>query len=72
MRPVWDRLHEIEVPVLLLAGELDETYVEATRRMADSLPNAVQGIVPSCGHAPQLEDPDAVATVLREFLGARF
>jgi 2-succinyl-6-hydroxy-2,4-cyclohexadiene-1-carboxylate synthase len=72
MPPVWDLLHEIEVPVLLLAGEMDKAYVEATRRMADSMPNAVQSTVPGCGHAPQLEDPEAVATALREFLDARF
>ena len=72
MPAVWDRLREVEVPVLLLAGERDEPYVDATLRMASLMGAATQGTVPGCGHAPQLEDPDAVAAALRDFLDARF
>ena len=72
MPPVWERLGEMGVPVLLLAGELDEPYVAATRRMATLMRAAVQRTVPACGHAPQLEDPDAVSAALRDFLDARF
>ena len=71
MPAVWDRLGEVEVPVLLLAGELDEPYVDATLRMASLMGAATQRTVPGCGHAPQLEDPDAVAAALRDFLDAR-
>ena len=71
MPAVWDRLGEVEVPVLLLAGELDERYVDATLRMASRMGAATQQTVPGCGHAPQLEDPDAVAAALRDFLDAR-
>ena len=38
MPPVWDRLRELEVPVLCLAGALDEKYVAAGERMASLLP----------------------------------
>jgi 2-succinyl-6-hydroxy-2,4-cyclohexadiene-1-carboxylate synthase len=70
--PVWDRLGELDLPVLLIAGELDEPYVDAAERMAALMPRAEQRTVPACGHAPQIEDPDSVATALREFLDARF
>ena len=72
MPPVWDRLAELELPVLLLAGALDEKYVAAGRRMAvvtagRRVPRRSAG----AGHAPQLEDPDAVAAELRAFLDER-
>ncbi len=69
--PVWEHLGEIEDPVLLLAGELDEKYVAAGGRMASALPNGVFRTIPGAGHAPQLEDPDAVAAELRAFLDER-
>ena len=71
MPSVWDRLAELTVPVLMLAGELDEKYVAAGRRMAAALPDGAFRMIPGAGHAPQLEDPDAVATELRAFLDER-
>jgi len=73
MPPVWDRLGELELPVLLLVGELDEPYVQAAERMATLMPRALRGTVPGCGHAPQLEAPDAVAGQIYSFCeGLRF
>ena len=71
MPPVWDRLGELELPVLLLTGDLDEPYVTAARRMAGLMPRADWRTVPGCGHAPQLEDPASVAAALGEFLDER-
>jgi 2-succinyl-6-hydroxy-2,4-cyclohexadiene-1-carboxylate synthase len=71
MPPVWDRLPQLDLPVLCLAGELDETYVAAGARMAALLPRGAFRPVAGCGHAPQLEDPAAVATELGTFLGER-
>lgn len=48
---VTDRLREIHVPALLLAGEQDRVVpVEATRQVADALPNAELVTDPECGH----------------------
>ena len=69
MPPVWDRLHELAVPVLCLAGALDEKYGAAGQRMASLLPRGEFRAIDNAGHAPQLEAPDAVAAALREFLG---
>lgn len=71
MPPVWDRLPELELPVLCIAGALDEKYVSAGRRMAALLPTGALRTIAGCGHAPQLEDPDAVAAELRAFLDER-
>jgi 2-succinyl-6-hydroxy-2,4-cyclohexadiene-1-carboxylate synthase len=67
--PVWDRLHELHCPVLLVAGELDRRYAEAAHRMAERIPDARVRIVPGAGHAPQLEQPELVAELLDEHLG---
>ncbi len=69
LEPVWDRLPELRCPVLLMAGELDRTYVEAAERMAERIPDARVHIVPGAGHAPQLEQPRLVAELLDEYLG---
>lgn len=71
MPPVWDRLSALEIPVLCVAGALDERYVEAGRRMASLLPHGTFRTIPGTGHAPQLEDPDSVAAELRAFLDER-
>jgi len=73
MPPIWDRLPELEIPVLLLAGALDARYVEAGERMAALLPSGTFSAIPGAGHAPQLEAPDAVAERIDSFCqGLRF
>ena len=71
MEPVWDRLHTLRCPVLLVAGDHDEGYASAARRMARCMPNATVRLVPNTGHAPQLERPDLVADLLDEYLRDR-
>ena len=66
--PLWERLDTIRCPVLAMAGEDDETYAAAARRMAELLPRGEARLVPGAGHAPQLERPDEFAAVLPEFL----
>jgi 2-succinyl-6-hydroxy-2,4-cyclohexadiene-1-carboxylate synthase len=66
--PVWNQLHELRCPVLLIAGERDERYVEATRLMAGLIPDARVATVPGAGHAPHLERPQLVAELLDEYL----
>jgi 2-succinyl-6-hydroxy-2,4-cyclohexadiene-1-carboxylate synthase len=60
--PLWDRLGELTMPVLAIAGERDERYAAIARRMGPA------AIVPGAGHAAHLEQPERVAALLREFL----
>jgi pimeloyl-ACP methyl ester carboxylesterase len=71
MRPSWNRLPELAAPVLCVAGALDGTYVAAGERMASLLPHGTFRAIPGTGHAPQLEDPDALAAALGQFLDER-
>ena len=67
--PVWDRLGEIKVPVLLLAGEHDSKFSALAFRMAAGIgDNAGISFVPGAGHAAHLERPQSVATILNRFL----
>jgi 2-succinyl-6-hydroxy-2,4-cyclohexadiene-1-carboxylate synthase len=68
LEPVWDRIAELDLPLLAVAGERDERYADAARRLATLAPRGEARLVPSAGHAPQLERPDVVAGLLVEFL----
>jgi pimeloyl-ACP methyl ester carboxylesterase len=55
------------MPVLAIAGDRDGRYSDAARRMAREMPNARAEIVEHAGHAPHLQQPDAVARLLADF-----
>jgi 2-succinyl-6-hydroxy-2,4-cyclohexadiene-1-carboxylate synthase len=64
---VWDRLPEIEMPVVLVAGERDEKFRGIANEMvAAGLKRAEVVVVPGAGHAVHLEAPGAVARVISE------
>lgn len=68
----WDRLHQIEVPVLALPGSADSIdHRNPGRRLADAVPNGHYQEVPDSAHYPNLENPDAfnaaVADMLRDY-----
>lgn len=58
----WDHLGSIEVPVLLMAGELSDTITpDFAREQAGQFPRAELEIVPDTGHFLPMERPDVVA-----------
>jgi 2-succinyl-6-hydroxy-2,4-cyclohexadiene-1-carboxylate synthase len=65
---IWDELRRAELPVLALAGERDERYLQAARRIALLAPRGDARPVMGAGHAAHLERPEAVALLLLEFL----
>jgi 2-succinyl-6-hydroxy-2,4-cyclohexadiene-1-carboxylate synthase len=67
--PLWDRLDELEMPVLLVAGEGDERFTAAAHRMATAIgDNARVALVRDAGHAAHLEQPQAFVDILTGFL----
>jgi 2-succinyl-6-hydroxy-2,4-cyclohexadiene-1-carboxylate synthase len=66
--PVLQRLGELRVPTLLVAGALDETYVALARHMHTAIPGAALAVVPDAGHAVHLERPAALAALVTAFL----
>lgn len=62
--PMWHRLGELEMPVLLLVGERDEKFLEIAQAMAERIPSAHLVVIPGAGHAAHVECPEAVAAVI--------
>lgn len=70
MTPLWDCLTAIEVPTLIVCGELDAKFVELGRQMNDLLPNSELAVMPGVGHAVHLEAPDSCARAIAKHLAA--
>jgi 2-succinyl-6-hydroxy-2,4-cyclohexadiene-1-carboxylate synthase len=56
--PISARMGEVDVPVLLLAGSLDEKFTNIARDLANSLPDAEFVAIEGVGHAAHLEAPE--------------
>ena len=66
---LWDRLAELSMPVLVLAGEYDPKFVDIGRRMTAAIgPHAAFKLVPNAGHAAHLEQPDHFLALIEPFL----
>jgi pimeloyl-ACP methyl ester carboxylesterase len=62
----WQRLSEVRVPTLVMAGALSDTHNETeTRELASQFPSAGIEIVPGVGHYLPMEMPDMVADRVR-------
>jgi 2-succinyl-6-hydroxy-2,4-cyclohexadiene-1-carboxylate synthase len=66
--PLWDRLGEIECPVLVLVGEHDAKFTELGRRLVDGLSRGELVVVPGAGHSVHLEQPDATVEAIAAWL----
>jgi 2-succinyl-6-hydroxy-2,4-cyclohexadiene-1-carboxylate synthase len=69
--PLWERLHELRMPTLLIAGALDGKYARVAEEMASLLPNTVLSIAADAGHTVHLEQPDMFDETVRRFLTVR-
>jgi 2-succinyl-6-hydroxy-2,4-cyclohexadiene-1-carboxylate synthase len=65
---IWDELPRLSIPVLALAGQRDDRYMAAARRIALLAPRGDALPVADAGHAAHLERPEATAELLLEFL----
>ncbi|TQS45299.1 alpha/beta fold hydrolase [Cryptosporangium phraense] len=62
-------LATIAVPTLVIRGDLDEVSPAALQQeLADGIPGARLHVLPGVGHLSPLEAPDAVASLLRQWL----
>ncbi len=71
-QPLWDRLGNIDVPVLVVAGELDAKYRALAHRLVESIgDNAELAVVPDAGHACHLEAPTVFQKLVQQWLTSR-
>lgn len=69
--PVASRVSAITVPVLWIAGELDEKYIVEAERAASLLPNAQSWICPGAAHRVPWQQPARFIQCLRQFVSGR-
>ncbi|MDJ0701071.1 MAG: alpha/beta hydrolase [Woeseiaceae bacterium] len=72
-RPLDDRLHEIEVPTLIVWGSHDQILdVSSVDSMKDRLPNNEVVVFDDVGHVPMIECPKETAAAYRDFISRSF
>jgi 2-succinyl-6-hydroxy-2,4-cyclohexadiene-1-carboxylate synthase len=64
----WDDLTILNVPVLILCGELDKKFCEIAKHMQQLLPNSVIKEINGAGHAIHVEEPRIFGKIVNEFL----
>jgi 2-succinyl-6-hydroxy-2,4-cyclohexadiene-1-carboxylate synthase len=62
----WEHLGQLAMPVVLIVGERDEKFIAVAEEMAAAINWCEVIVVPGVGHAVHLEDPEAVASVLKK------
>ena len=67
-QPLWDSLHTLSMPVLIMAGEQDQKFVDLARRMHSLIPHSQLEIISGAGHTVHLENPTEFLQVLQDFL----
>jgi 3-oxoadipate enol-lactonase len=65
-----DALRALCCPALVIVGEQDETFLDASRTLAASIPGARLVEIRDAGHSPQFETPAAWLAALEGFLYA--
>ena len=68
--PLWDRLPEITIPVLWIAGENDPKFLSIAQRAVPLIPNARLAIAPGAGHRVPWEADEWLAGTVSHFLRA--
>ncbi len=67
--PLWDRLGELGMPVLVVTGGRDAKFTALGQRLVEGIgPRASLVVVEGADHAPHLQRADAVAHAVRAFL----
>ena len=68
MADLSPRLSELNMPVLLIAGDHDRVYCQHMREMAKAIPGSRLQLIADAGHAVHRERPDAVRNAVITFL----
>ena len=66
--PVWDKLQELPMRVLLVSGALDHKYSRITHRMSELIRHSRWKEIGDAGHNTHLERPEAFVRALTSFL----
>ncbi|WP_264738847.1 2-succinyl-6-hydroxy-2,4-cyclohexadiene-1-carboxylate synthase [Cytobacillus firmus] len=64
----WDALVQLEMPVLLITGELDQKFCKIAEEMSKILPSVQWKSIEDAGHAIHVEKPELFGTIVSGFL----
>jgi 2-succinyl-6-hydroxy-2,4-cyclohexadiene-1-carboxylate synthase len=71
-RPLWGHLSRLSMPVLVITGQQDAKFTGLGAQLVESIGiNAEHVVISGAGHAPHLEYPDAVASLVRDHIQGR-
>lgn len=62
--PLWERLTELRMPVLVMAGTKDEKYTTIGKRMVSTIGSNARFVGIEGGHAFHLQNPEVTAAVV--------
>ncbi|NJK56697.1 MAG: 2-succinyl-6-hydroxy-2,4-cyclohexadiene-1-carboxylate synthase [Pleurocapsa sp. SU_5_0] len=65
---LWKSLPKIQIPLLLIVGELDTKFVQINQMMTNSCPQASLQIANNTGHNVHFEDPFKFSQLLKDFI----
>ena len=63
-----DRMAALTVPTLILTGDEDWPCLQPALLMKQTIPAAALAVMPNCGHAINIEDPDEFNRIVGAFL----
>ena len=63
-----DRLAELQMPVLVMAGAEDAKFASIARDLTRGIADSRLALIPDAGHTPHLEQPQRWATALDSFI----
>lgn len=65
---LFERMKEIKLPVLIIAGDYDPIPNESVYRMKELIPGCELHIIKDCGHFVHIEKPDEYFGLIENFL----
>lgn len=63
-----EKMKALRVPTLVLTGDEDWPCLQPGLLMKQTIPSAALSVMPNCGHAINLEDPDGFNRIVEDFL----
>ena len=68
MAPLHERLRTCDTPTLVLAGTQDTKFCAIAEQLVRAMPSASAATIEGAGHAAHIEQPDATAAAITEFI----
>jgi pimeloyl-ACP methyl ester carboxylesterase len=67
--PAFDRLTDLNIPVLVIVGEHDTPYIlAAADYMVEKLPSVQKVIIADAAHLPNMDQPENFRAIVKTFL----